>query len=212
MFPDLTRDDVFRLETRRLWLRWPRQADAATIARLAGERAVAEMTGVIPHPYPPQEADRFIIESRQANADGRRLIMAITPRARPWEPIGIVGITADLEEQPFLGYWLGTPAWGQGLATEAVRVLVDAYFSYTDGDALAASTRATNAASGRVLEKCGFAAVGSELQTFPARGSVLPAHRFALDRRRWESLTARGAAGPLPSWLVAPAIVSCASP
>ena len=29
MFPDLTRDDVFRLETRRLWLRWPRAADAA---------------------------------------------------------------------------------------------------------------------------------------------------------------------------------------
>jgi hypothetical protein len=27
MFPDLLRDDVFRLETRRLWLRWPRAAE-----------------------------------------------------------------------------------------------------------------------------------------------------------------------------------------
>ncbi len=28
MFPDLTRDDVFRIETKRLWLRWPRIQDA----------------------------------------------------------------------------------------------------------------------------------------------------------------------------------------
>ena len=35
MFPELTRDDVFRLETRRLWLRWPRMADANAILRLA---------------------------------------------------------------------------------------------------------------------------------------------------------------------------------
>ena len=28
MFPEITRDDIFRLETERLWLRWPRAADA----------------------------------------------------------------------------------------------------------------------------------------------------------------------------------------
>ena len=31
MFPDYFRDDVFRLETQRLWLRWPTAADAPTI-------------------------------------------------------------------------------------------------------------------------------------------------------------------------------------
>ena len=56
MFPDLTRDDVFRLETRRLWLRWPRLADVQAIVRLAGEKAVADMTARIPHPYHPEDA------------------------------------------------------------------------------------------------------------------------------------------------------------
>src|SRR5919112_4375433 len=60
MFPDLTRDDVFRLETRRLWLRWPRHADGQAIVRLAGEKAVAEMTALIPHPYPPEGATSFV--------------------------------------------------------------------------------------------------------------------------------------------------------
>ena len=45
MFPELTRDDVFRLETRRLWLRWPRIADSTAILRLAGEKAVAQWAG-----------------------------------------------------------------------------------------------------------------------------------------------------------------------
>ena len=53
MFPELTRDDVFRLETRRLWLRWPRMADATAILKLAGEKAVAEMTASDVAPYLP---------------------------------------------------------------------------------------------------------------------------------------------------------------
>ncbi|MFZ0559474.1 MAG: N-acetyltransferase, partial [Methylovirgula sp.] len=52
MFPDLTRDDVFRLETTRLWLRWPRASDAAAVAAFAALPQVAQMTGNIPHPYP----------------------------------------------------------------------------------------------------------------------------------------------------------------
>ena len=41
MFPDLARDDVFRLETARLWLRWPRAADAAAIERYCSRWEVA---------------------------------------------------------------------------------------------------------------------------------------------------------------------------
>ena len=59
MFPDLTRDDVFRLETRRLWLRWPRHGDVQALVRLVGEKAVAEMTARIPHPYGPDHATAF---------------------------------------------------------------------------------------------------------------------------------------------------------
>jgi hypothetical protein len=47
MFPDLTRDDVFRIETKRLWLRWPRVQDAAAMQRLAGDKDVAD----IPSPW-----------------------------------------------------------------------------------------------------------------------------------------------------------------
>lgn len=200
MFPDLTRDDVFRLETRRLWLRWPRQADAAAIVRLAGEKAVAEMTSSIPHPFPPDRATAFVVESRRANMEGESLTMAITPRSRPGDLIGVVSIRPSRDgSTPELGYWIGTPHWGDGIATEAARAIVDAFFAYTQGREMTAWTRVINPASGRVLEKCGFAAVGSGLQSFPARGGVLPVDHFRLDRRKWESFKQWSRTGYVPA-------------
>ena len=190
MFPDLTRDDVFRIETRRLWLRWPRHADGQAIVRLAGDRAVAEMTAAIPHPYPPDAATAFVFESRKGNALGRALQLAVTPKKQPNQLIGMIGILAPLGEEaaPFLGYWIGKPHWGKGYATEGARALVGAWFAYTEADQLTASARPVNPASRRVLEKCGFAYAGSGEKTFPARGGVFPVARFVLDRRAWKRL------------------------
>jgi RimJ/RimL family protein N-acetyltransferase len=199
MFPDLTRDDVFRLETRRLWLRWPRLADAQAVVRLAGEKAVADMTARIPHPYPPEQAERFIFQARRANANGESLQLAITPKGKPNSLIGMVGISLSAETgKPELGYWLGTPSWGQGYATEAVRALIDAFFAYGDETELTASARVINPASRRVLEKCGFAYQGAGLMELPARGGLYPADHFRLDRRAWESLKTWSHMGLVP--------------
>ena len=193
MFPDLTRDDVFRLETRRLWLRWPRLADVQAIVRLAGEKAVAEMTALIPHPYSERDAEHFVFETRRANANGEGLTLAITPKGKPKAVIGRVGIAPGLGSgEAHLGYWLGRPFWNRGYATEAARALVDAFFTYTPAAELASSARVVNPASRRVLEKCGFAFQGSGLKEFRARGGLVPVDHFRLDRRAWESLKAWG--------------------
>ena len=71
MFPDLFRDDVFTLETPRLFLRWPKASDAPAIALQAGDRKVAEMTANIPHPYPSEVSA------------SRNKIVARPPRERP---------------------------------------------------------------------------------------------------------------------------------
>jgi hypothetical protein len=49
-----------------------------------------------------------------------------------------------------------------------------------------------------VLEKCGFAFVGSGMMAFPARGGVFPVDRLRLDRRTWESLKAWSRTGFVP--------------
>jgi RimJ/RimL family protein N-acetyltransferase len=197
MFPDLTRDDVFRLETRRLWLRWPRRGDAPAVVRLAGEKAVAEMTARIPHPLTVGDVEDFVLRSRRENTDGSGLTLAITRKGNG--PIGAVGIGPNPEDGvPHLGYWLGVPHWGEGYATEAARALIDAFFAYTGERELTSAARVVNPASRRVLEKCGFAFLGAGMMAFPARGGVFPVDRFRLDRRMWASLKSWTDAGFAP--------------
>jgi RimJ/RimL family protein N-acetyltransferase len=151
---------------------------------------VAEMTASIPHPYPPDGATAFVFESRKGNALGRSLRMAIAPRKKPQQLIGMIGIEASPEDgRPHLGYWLGAPHWGKGYATEAARALVDAWFAYTEAAALTSAARIVNPASRRVLEKCGFAHAGGGRMAFPARGGVFPVDRFVLERPVWAALT-----------------------
>ena len=164
MFPDIARDDVFRLETKRLWLRWPRVADAKAIERYSSRLEVAKMTARIPHPYPPGEAERFIFTAREANAVGRDLILVIAPIRGKRDPIGMISLESRLQGRLTLGYALAPEVWGKGLATEAALAAIDAGFSLTSAVEMLATAHIENPASRRVLEKCGFIHSGSGLE------------------------------------------------
>ena len=187
MFPDLARDDVFRLETARLWLRWPRAADAAAIARYCSRWDVARYTARIPHPYPPGSAERFIFAAREGNASGRDLTLVLTPLRDMREAVGAVSLEGRAQGRLTLGYAVAPEHWGKGFASEAVEAMVDAGFSLTDAVEVVASSHAENPASRRVLEKGGFAFVGSGLEGAPARGGLVPCDRFALSRAAWSA-------------------------
>jgi RimJ/RimL family protein N-acetyltransferase len=196
LFPDLTRDDVFRIETPRLWLRWMRHADAPALADIAGRREVAEMTGTFPHPLPAGEAERRVFEARKANATGTALVLAMAPKHRPAAMVGSIGLsltfTGASQGAPGLGFMLHPQAWGQGYATEAVQAMLDTVFTYTAAQDVAASVRVINPASRRVLEKCGFRQTGTGLIDLPARGGMLPCDSFVLDRKAWAALKSWG--------------------
>ncbi len=164
MFPDLARDDVFRLETARLWLRWPRASDAAAIHRFCSLWEVARFTARMPHPYPTGSAERFIYAAREANASGRDLTLVMTPSKGKREVVGSISLESRGSDRLTLGFALAPEAWGKGLATEAARAMVRVGFALTPAIEILASVRVENAASHRVLEKCGFAVVWTGLQ------------------------------------------------
>ncbi|HZU87756.1 MAG TPA: GNAT family N-acetyltransferase [Stellaceae bacterium] len=185
MFPDIARDDVFRLETRRLWLRWPRAGDAPAIQRYSSKWEVARYTARIPHPYPAGEAERYILAARQANAAGQDLILAIASNRGKREPFGMISLESRLEGRLTLGYALAPEAWGKGYATEAARAIIDASFLLTHAVEILATARIENLASRRVLEKCGFVHQGVGREGAPARGGLVDIDRFRLERSAW---------------------------
>jgi len=194
MFPDLARDDVFRLETKRLWLRWPRVADAPAIQRYSSRWEVASMTARIPHPYPEGEAERFIFVAREANALGRDLILVIQPVGGNREAIGMISLESRLQDRLTLGYALSPDAWGKGIATQAAAAIVEAGFTLANTVEMLASVRVENAASRRVLEKCGFEHAGTAMQGAPARGYMVKCDQFRLTRPAWQGQRALFAA------------------
>ena len=185
MFPDLARDDVFRLETARLWLRWPRAADAAAIHRFCSLWEVARYTARISHPYPPGSAERFIYAAREGNASGRDLSLVLTPIKGKRDVIGSILLEGRGTDRLSLGFVLAPEAWGKGFATEAARAMVKTGFELTPAIEIVASVRVENPPSRRVLEKCGFVLSGTGLQGAPARGRLVECHSFRLSREAW---------------------------
>ena len=157
MFPDLARDDVFRLETPRLWLRWPQICDAASVHKFCSQWEVARYTARIPHPYPAGSAERFIYAAREANASGRDLTLVMTPAKGKSDAIGSISLESRGADRLALGFVLAPEAWGKGLATEAAEAMIDAAFGLTPAVEILAGVRVENEASKAVLEKCGFA-------------------------------------------------------
>ena len=196
MFPDITRDDIFRLETARLWLRWLRASDAQPLAAFVSLAPVAQMTASIPHPYPPGEGDRFILTARAATAAGNALILGVTAKNKVRTLIGIASAQAAGTHEVEIGYLIAPSQTGRGYATEAVGTLLDAVFNLSEARVATATSRVGNVASRRVLEKCGFTCLDTGLKNLPARGGLHPCDFFGLDRRQW---LARGKAKSLPA-------------
>ena len=169
------------LETERLTLRRPTLADVRAIARLADDRRIAENTRRLPHPYLQDHAVEFV----RAIAHTRETAFLIEQHHTP---IGMVGTDWCEPDAPELGYWLGVDYWGQGLATEAARAVIDFSFEQFDIAHMRSGARVANPASRNVLEKCGFQWCGVELHRFESLGSSTPVDCFRLTRSVWASL------------------------
>ncbi|CAN0131278.1 unnamed protein product, partial [Phaeothamnion confervicola] len=186
-FPDLFCDDVLRLETRRLWLRWPTYSDAARLHQIASMEAVARPTATWPHPLPEGEALRRIEKARANNALGNSLVLALAEKAAPDVLIGLIGVGTE-DGAPGIvsvGYMLGVEHQGYGLMTEAVRAVTNAVFRYTSFAAVRGASGLTNAASRRVMEKAGFRRIGQRSHPAPARGGKVACDELELTRGEW---------------------------
>jgi RimJ/RimL family protein N-acetyltransferase len=185
MFADIVRDDVFRLETSKLWLRWPRLGDAAAIERYGAKWEVARYTARIPHPYPKGSAERFIFAAREANSLGRDLTLVVALVGSPRHAVGALSLERRGADRLTLGYALAPEVWGRGVATEAVGAAVNAAFTLSGVVEIEASVQVENPASRRVLEKAGFGHVGRGLRGAPARGAMVECDAFAYKRVDW---------------------------
>lgn len=147
------------LYTPRLQLRPLAQRDASAIEGLLQDREIAQMTSLIPFPYPPGLASAWIGRHPQLWVAREGVVWGICCRDEG-TLMGVISLRELGGAAPVLGYWLGKAFWGNGHATQAAsrvcRYAIDELGIHT----LAASCLKRNIASAKVLSRVGFKVVG----------------------------------------------------
>jgi RimJ/RimL family protein N-acetyltransferase len=166
--------DVIAIETRRLKLRGLRMADAARVARFCGDPEVGRNLAMTPLPYLESAAEGWIMIVQARAPQGRDFVFGVE---LPGEGlIGCIGAHRKGSDAFEIGYWFGRPYWGRGFATETLCGFLAQAQSL---GALEAGHFIDNPASGRVLEKGGFAYTGETRAMFSlGRGETVACKRM----------------------------------
>lgn len=172
------------LETGRFVLRPLRAEDAADLHRLVNDWEVAKTLARVPFPYPRELAGDWIASTARQLAAGEAWHLAIArPDAEGGALLGCAGLTVDAAARSAeLGYWVGRPHWGQGIAPEAAGRLLRWALANLDIDRVTASALTDNARSAAVLKRIGFRPAGEGMRDFLSRGGAMRVLRFEAGR------------------------------
>jgi RimJ/RimL family protein N-acetyltransferase len=135
-------------------LRAWREADAPSLAQHADNpRVWRNMSDAFPHPYTRAIAEHWVGRGH-VEFGGDNWAIA-------FDDVAVGGCGLQRQAGQFscgveIGYWLGEPYWGRGVATRTARVLTERAFALPDVARVFAGVHADNPASMRVLEKAGF--------------------------------------------------------
>ncbi|HEY7341218.1 MAG TPA: GNAT family N-acetyltransferase [Ktedonobacterales bacterium] len=120
----------------------------------------------------PTDRDAFMAHWARIRADATTVNQTVLLDGQ------VAGSVASFEDfgQPEVTYWLGREFWGKGIATRALA----AFLEYQTTRPIYARAAKDNAASLRVLQKCGFVITGEDKGYANARGEVIEEYILTL--------------------------------
>lgn len=184
-------DDLLRnlpdIETERLVLRKLRMEDAEDMFEYGQDPEIAyrglwEPLGGL------EESRADISEALKGYAVGSMISWAIEHRADR-KMIGRIGLGphSRMNNRAEIGYAMNRSYWGQGLATEAVRGVLNFAFRDMGLNRVQAIVLLENAGSIRVLEKAGLQREGLLRRYQYVRGDYLDVYMYGVLKSDWEA-------------------------
>ena len=164
------------VETERLTLRPIRRSDAGPLELFASDERVARMTRDIAHPLPPGSVDAFVARAQAVDRSEDVWVMDGSTSGQG-NLLGLISLARLDREQSEIIYWVVPAFWNSGLASEAVRGLVEA--NPLDNQTMFASVFQDNPASARVLTNAGFEYLGDAEAFSVSRGVNVPTWTYS---------------------------------
>jgi [ribosomal protein S5]-alanine N-acetyltransferase len=161
-----------------------RPSDKPALIEHLRDKEIYDHTLRIPYPYTEAEAEKWLgIVARTTQLQGRAVHWAI----RNAEDFliggcGFDGFQVGESHRAEIGYWLAKAYWNQGMMTAVVRRVCQYAFEEFGLMKIIAHVFATNPASARVLEKCGFEQEGYLKKHYLKDGQLIDAKLYALLR------------------------------
>jgi RimJ/RimL family protein N-acetyltransferase len=166
-----------RLQLNSCEIRSWRPSDLEPLVRYANNRKIwLNLRDRFPHPYTKVDGQRFIRTMRQASPE---TAFAIIVGGEAAGGIGFM-LQQDVDRASAeIGYWLGEPFWGRGIATEALAALTKYVVETHAVTRVFAVPFAHNTASCRVLEKAGYVLEARLRRSAIKDGKVLDQFQYA---------------------------------
>ena len=159
------------IEAQRLTLRPIRRQDIDQLQLYTSDRRVAEGTRSIPHPLPDGAAEGFIEAALKPGHDEDVWAMDGSLQGSAGL-MGVISLKPLDRGQSQIGYWVAPAFWNSGLASEAVRALIQA--NPHGSRTLFAEVFQDNPVSARILTNAGFEYIGDAEAFSEARGRSVP--------------------------------------
>jgi ribosomal-protein-alanine N-acetyltransferase len=183
----MTMPNMPELATERLRLRPFARQDAPVVAELVGAWEIAAMTTSIPHPYDRSMAEEWI-GTHQGSFDAGEAVTFAIVRIEDRQLVGAVGIDVHKEQRSAeIGYWIGTPFWNRGYATEAAQAVIAYGFDGLALNRIQARHMTKNPASGRVMEKAGMTFEGVLRQSLYRWDAFEDAAMYSILREEYQA-------------------------
>ena len=151
--------------------------DGVDLVRYANNPNVAaNLRERFPHPYTHEAAGEWLDAALHQDPETNFVI------ATAEELIGTIGLRLGddvYRHSAEIGYWLGEPFWGRGIASRAVSTLVDWGFDNFSLLRIFAHVFGENPGSMRVLEKAGFECEAVMRRAIVKNGRVMDQKLYA---------------------------------
>ncbi|HEV3261177.1 MAG TPA: GNAT family protein [Gemmataceae bacterium] len=159
-----------------------RPADKPAYVEHLKDKEIYDRTLRIPYPYTEADADAWLaLLEKTTRQQGRPVSWAIRNAVDYLiGGCGFDGLVNGKAHRAEIGYWLARPYWGRGIMTAVVGTACDFAFAEFGLVKIVAHVFADNAASARVLEKCGFELEGYLRKHHLKDGRHLDAKLYAL--------------------------------
>lgn len=155
-------------------------SDKLVLATLVNNKKIWDnLRDYIPHPYDESDA-KFFINLTQKECPRQNFGIAYND-----ELCGVIGLIPQKDvhkKSAEIGYWIGEPYWGKGIATKAVALIINYGFEKLDLIRIYSGVFGFNKASMKVLEKNNYQKEGVFKNAIVKNGEIHDEHRYCILR------------------------------